>query len=119
VAGFRRVCGSISLVGSKGKRLLCADCQKGEADFAGVCVYCWTDRHERERGITRHYFIQEHGIELEVSEEEFVAAERRARFVNSLGRTDKPATGGFGSTVDGNHIRGLVKYHDPASETEY
>lgn len=54
------------------------------------------------------YFLQSgDGPEVEVTMEEFVAAERRAGFYNTMGRQDLPATAGFS---DGNGTSGHVIY---------
>lgn len=61
---------------------------------------------------TRHYHLTEGDSEArEVTEAEFVAAERHAGFINTLGRQDRPATAGFsGRTPDGKTISGRITY---------
>jgi len=52
----------------------------------------------------KHFYLDD----VEVTEEEFVRAERRAGFHNTLGHPEKPATAGFSTTVGGP--RGSVRY---------
>lgn len=79
------------------------------------CVICGDPQCVYERlgdleGNTR-YFLGEPEDEREVTEEEFVRAERQAGFYNTLGHPEKPATAGFSTTAQGG-MRGRVSYGD-------
>lgn len=62
----------------------------------------------------RYFLTVAGGPEREVSMAEFVAAERRAGFRNTMGRPDLPATGGFGNSREG--LRGRVEYQANGQE---
>lgn len=63
---------------------------------------------------TRHYHLTEEDHPTrEVTEAEFVTAERQAGFINTLGHQDRPATAGFsGRTPSGETITGHITYGD-------
>ena len=48
----------------------------------------------------------------EVTKEQWVGAERRAGFINTLGTPDEPGTSGFG----GHGISGMIIYHNTKPE---
>jgi hypothetical protein len=48
----------------------------------------------------------------EVTKAEWVAAERAAGFINTMGRPDEPGTGGFGN----GYIRGTIEYPRPVRD---
>jgi hypothetical protein len=60
--------------------------------------------------VTRYYLAEGGGPERETDRAGFVAAERRAGFVNTLGMRDWPATAGFSAPVgEGGRISGRVE----------
>ena len=62
---------------------------------------------------TYRYFLSfGDGPRHEVTKREWVAAERSAGFINTMGRPDEPGTGGFSN----GHIRGSLEYV-PAGES--
>lgn len=56
------------------------------------------------------YFVND----AEVTKEEFVAAERRNGFHNTLGQLAEPATGGFSNSATGD--KGRVEYGSSTAE---
>jgi len=68
------------------------------------------------------YFLTEGGSpEREVTKAEFVSAERRAGFVNTMGQPEEPGTAGFGGRDGDTEIRGRMVYvpaerHPPGAD---
>lgn len=69
---------------------------------AGLCVTHWCQEMDRKEGLAYRWFIEENGVEREVSKEEWVEMERQAGFHNKMGHPEEPATAGF----YGNNIKG-------------
>jgi len=66
----------------------------------------------------RYYLTEGGSPEREVDKAEFVSAERRAGFVNTMGQPDEPGTAGFGGRDGDTEIRGRVVYMPcPAHQT--
>ena len=66
----------------------------------------------------RYYLTEGGSPEREVTKAEFVSAERRAGFVNTMGQPDEPGTAGFGGRDGDAEIRGRVVYMPcPAHQT--
>lgn len=59
----------------------------------------------------KKYYLSFHGLEKEVTKEEFIKAEREAGFYSKFG-SDHEATGGFG----GGSVSGSIRYEDPKPE---
>lgn len=50
--------------------------------------------------------------EREVTKQDFVAAERVAGLINTMGQPDEPATAGFSGWIDGKRkVAGRVEWH--------
>jgi hypothetical protein len=60
-------------------------------------------------GRYRYYLTEER----EVTKAEFVSAERRAGFINTLGQRDEPATASFSGRTGDAEIRGRTVYAPP------
>ncbi|MEU9578766.1 hypothetical protein [Streptomyces chilikensis] len=62
----------------------------------------------------RYHLAEGDNPPREVTEAQFVAAERRAGFINTLGQPHRPATAGFsGHAPNGTTLRGHITYEDP------
>lgn len=61
-------------------------------------------------GRYRYYLTEGDSPEREVTKAQFVSAERRAGFYNTMGQPDEPATGGFGGRHGDTKIRGRVEF---------
>lgn len=62
-------------------------------------------------GTGRRYYVTEgHATEREVTKAEYVSAERRAGFTNTLGRPNDPATASFSRSSGGTEIRGRMEF---------
>jgi hypothetical protein len=61
------------------------------------------------------YYLTE---EREVTKEEFVSAERRAGFVNTMGQRDEPATTSFSGRAGDTEISGRTVYIPESWPTE-
>lgn len=78
----------------------------------GMCITCWCEDLDEKEGRTRRFFVTfGDGPEQEVDEAGFVDAERKAGFVNTLGRPDKPGTAGFSHEGPRGRISGRIEYH--------
>ena len=58
----------------------------------------------------RYYLTLGDAPEREVTKAEYVRAERRAGFYNTLGQPDEPATASFSGPVSGRPTRGRTEY---------
>jgi hypothetical protein len=64
-----------------------------------MCITCRLDNVDAAAGVTYRYFLStDLTEEWEVTMQEWVAAERRAGFTNTLGHPERPGTAGFGTT---------------------
>jgi len=61
----------------------------------------------------RYYLTEGDNPEREVDKAEFVSAERRAGFNNTMGQQDEPATAGFGGPAGDTLLRGRMVYVPP------
>ncbi len=61
------------------------------------------------------YYLTE---EREVTKEEYVAAERRAGFYNTMGQPEEPATASFSGQCGDTEIRGRTEYSAPGAPAE-
>jgi hypothetical protein len=60
--------------------------------------------------VNRYYLTEGDGPEREVPKAEFVSAERRAGFVNTMGEQAEPATWSFSGRTDGAEVRGRTTH---------
>lgn len=58
----------------------------------------------------RYYLTEGDSPEREVTKAQFVSAERRAGFTNTMGQPDEPATAAFSGPVAGIPTSGRTKY---------
>lgn len=61
----------------------------------------------------RYYLTEGDSPEREVTKAEFISAERRAGFVNTMGEPDEPATAGFSGRAGDTEVSGRVVYVPP------
>lgn len=61
----------------------------------GLCITHWCIAMDESEGATYRWFVTEGGVEVEVTKAVWVAAERRAGFINTIGHPEEPATAGF------------------------
>jgi len=64
----------------------------------------------------RYYVTEGDSPEREVAKAEFVNAERRAGFTNTMGESAEPATAGFSGRAGHTEISGRVVYAPSAGE---
>jgi hypothetical protein len=57
--------------------------------------------------VSDRYYLTE---EREVTKAEYVRAERRAGFFNTLGEPEEPATASFSGTAEGHPVSGRTEY---------
>ena len=66
----------------------------------------------------RYYVTEGDSPEREVAKAEFVNAERRAGFTNTMGQPAEPATAGFSAHARGLKISGRVVYVPSVEEEQ-
>lgn len=64
-------------------------------------------------GRYRYYLTEGDSPEREVTKAQFVSAERRAGFTNTMGEPDEPATAGFSGRHGDTKVGGRVVYVPP------
>lgn len=80
----------------------CSLCGVDGVIVDGKCITHWCHSLDESEGVTYRWFIKEgDGPEREVTKREWVSAERRAGFVNTMGHPDEPGTGGFSTSRHG------------------